>query len=296
MGEARKGSVSLTLNEGNASSPLLKWWNMTKPMAKKRTSFLFCGLLSVFLLCSCSPSWQEQIERAQSLLAQKRYQEAITVYQKALQADSKHREAPTIYLKIAAIYHFGVQEPQRALDTYRQLITHYPYRAEAFEAFKQRAEIFEEQQAWSYAIAEYSEILNRFPKRPDQGYYQFKVGILYGKNKDYRQARLELEKFLTNYSESPWRDRGHYELAELYFRNHQPKKALEHYRTILEQFPESSHRTNAEYNVGLCLEHLGEWDEALKAYEKLKGRYPNPTMLNRQIQQLKKLRQEAGRG
>lgn len=265
-------------------------------MRHHKTRVRILAWILILGLVACTRSWQDSIDRGQSLEANKRYTEAITVYQQAINDHPDHADVTKAYLKIAQIYHVGLQDRPRALQAYQKLIETHPGTPASQEAFRQQAEILIEQEEWSDAIATYTLLMNKEPKAVSADEIQYRIGWLHMKRGDDQQALFELNQFLEKFSESPWRDDVHYRLAEIHFKMHEFETALRHYKQVAETFSDSPHALQAQYNAGLCLEHLGEWDEALAIYDSLKKIYPNRDMLERQIEQLRRRREEAGRG
>lgn len=270
---------------------MMKFRNRTRTL----NSIIILSIAWVFSI-ACTPSWQDYMNLGQSLQSEKRSTEAITVYQQALQRNPEHREAPNVYLRIAELHYVALQDPQRALQVYQELIAKHPHHPSVMEALKQKVRIHEEQENWEEAIVAYSDLLRAAPKSSEREHYQYKMALLYRKRGDSRQAQMELEKFLQTHPKGPWSDDAHFELGELHFSQQDFKKALEHYFEVTKHDPESAYRIQAHYNAGLCLEHLGEWDEALKLYRSIRKVYPNTKMIERQIKQLMNRRREAGRG
>jgi len=262
----------------------------------RRISKYLLALPSFLAAMACSPSWQDQMDLAQSLQAEKRSMEAIAVYEQALEKRPQHRGAATVLLKIGNLYYVSLQQPQQALETLRKLTTEYAKRPEAREALKIQARIYEEQEVWTDAIASYAVLLERYPDHQDNAEFKYRIGKLHQQRGDLKQAQLELENFLSKHPTSPWSDAAHFQLGEIYFAVKEFPKAYEHYMTVPQQFPQSALKSNALYNAGLTLEQLGEWDQAIVIYEQLLPTHSNPQMLKRQIDQLKRRRREAGRG
>ncbi len=233
---------------------------------------------------------------AHSLQSEKKSLEAITVYEQALKQHPHHRAAPEAYLSMAQLYYVALQQPDQALAVYQKMIQRYPDDKRTVKAFQQRVHIVEEQENWTTAIEAYADLLERFPQLPEAAAYQFKIGQLHYKQGDLRQGQLELEKFLEKHPKGPWSDQALFQLGDIAFQQRNFKKAIDYYQKLAEAFPDSSLLNDSEYNRGLCLEHVGEWDEALKIYHRILTDYHNPETLKEHIRKLEQRRQVTGRG
>jgi TolA-binding protein len=252
---------------------------------------LFCGLL-----VACSSSWQDSLDKAKSLQAEKRYQEAVVLYQKSLDQYPENVHAPSIYLEIAQIYEIGLRDQQGALKQYDEIVTRFPMSLEAVKALEKQAHIYEAQKDWEGAIEKYALILSQFPQIANKAHYQLQIGIVSFKRSHLNEAKMTLETYLQNFPDDDGHDQADFYLGEIHFHKKNFEKALGYYQEIVDHHKNSSLLMEAHYNVGLCSEYLGEWDRAIKIYSELLAVHPNKKMLESQIESLKKLRKKAGRG
>jgi TolA-binding protein len=123
------------------------------------------------------------------------------------------------------------------------------------------------------AILTFKEVTSAAPNTPLSKLAHFACGQALFDNKDFAGARAKFQFFLENYPFSELSDFAHYFLGCALIAQGQPAYALEHLR------PLTKHSNNllaahANYFIGYCKKELGEPQEAVSYFQKVRANYP----------------------
>ncbi len=235
----------------------------------------------------------------QSMANQGKFEEAIAYYQKALDLE------PTMALSylnmaIAKLRVGKKDEALKCVETTLQLQSYYP------EAYLTKGAVLNEMGKFDDSIAAYKKALEQSPrmlqaaatasdlldgagrtdeaiaiwngileKTPDDGFSQFRVALLYARQKKSKEA-LEHLTLAAKFSATP---DAHYALAEALRQSGRTDEALLEIREALRLAPENREAMN---NLGRALLDAGRPDEAVTQLKTTVEKFPTfaPALLN----------------
>ena len=249
------------------------------------------GLLSLLIaLAACrKDDAATHLERARSAQFLQKPDVAIAEYKLAL--DLLERDPSpesTLYraraLRGAAdLYAFQLNDPRRAIEVYRELITVCPEAPETLEGRLHLAELLWHQfRDLRGAIAEYTSALARNP--PQSAELSFTVAKLYFELQDYEQCELEAKKVSQRYETSAWVDDALYLRGQaLAMMDGRKPEAQRVFLDLLERFPESELKPHALVELGRIKADAGEPEQAIELWVTALKTHPTPQAVQQQI-------------
>ena len=107
---------------------------------------------------------------------------------------------------------------------------------------------------------------------------------------------MEWNELLERFDQSPLRPRVLLHIAQSYDLGGRHKEALRAYLQVSKQYPNDEVSLLARFGEAEALEQLGELDEAIRIYETLQGRHPNPDAIALRLSRLRarESRRDAG--
>ncbi len=229
------------------------------------------------------------LERARTAQFQQKPDLAIAEYKLALdQLERDTSPQGNLYraraLRGAAdLYAFQLNDPKRAVEVYRELITVCPEAPETLEGRLHLAGLLWHQfRDLRGAIAEYTSALARNP--PQSAELSFTVAKLYFELQDYEQCELEAKKVTQKYETSAWVDDALYlrgqALAMMEGRKADAQRVFD---DLLERFPESELRAHALVELGRLKADAGEPERAIELWVSALKTHPTPQAVQQQI-------------
>jgi tetratricopeptide (TPR) repeat protein len=182
----------------------------------------------------------------------------------------------------ADLYAFHLNDPRRAVEVYRELITVCPEAPETLEGRLHLASVlWHDFRDLRGAIAEYTAALARNP--PQSAELTFTVARLYFELQDYEQCELEAGKVMAKYETSTFVDDALYlrgqALGMMDGRKPEAQRVLSE---LLQRFPESDLRPHALVELGR-LKADTEPEKAIELWIESLKLHPTPSAVQQQI-------------
>lgn len=185
---------------------------------------------------------------------------------------------------MARLWHFDLQDPQRALLGYLQLERDYPDSSHIQQAREAAARIVKvDLRDDIQAIGYYLRLLDSGQGQLDQ--YLYEIADSYFRLENYPQARIELENLLSTYPDSPLIPEALHRKATILVLENRAEAASQDWQRLIAEFPDSGYAGRARFNIASLLEEKGELESALEQYRSLQG-YPRPLLLEQKIDHL----------
>lgn len=123
------------------------------------------------------------------------------------------------------------------------------------------------------ALITFKEITSQAPNTQVSKLAHFSAGEALFENKDFDGARAKFEFFLENYPFSELADYAHYFLGCALIAQGRYAQALEHLRPLT-RHPNNLLAAHANYFLGFCKNGLGDAQEAIAYFQKVRSNYP----------------------
>ncbi|MGZ3459397.1 MAG: outer membrane protein assembly factor BamD [Archangium sp.] len=257
-------------------------------------------VLALALAPACSrESPTDHMQRARDAIFEKRPDEALVEYRKALDVLRPDDSAQAGVLKARAlkgaadVYWLELRKVKEAVSVYKELITQCPESPEAQEARVVLAELlrvhFHDLRG---AIDQLTAALARNPPQGAELHYQ--VAKLYFELQDYQQCVLESGKLAERFATSAFVDDALFLQAQalhmqaLQAQQAQPgspdvqrfrQEASRTYADLIARFPDSELAPHASFEMGKLKAEAGENEKAIEIWVQTLKNHPEPAMV-----------------
>lgn len=249
------------------------------------------SLLGLFLisLAGCKKDDPPgRLEKARAALYEQKYDVALAEYKAVLDLLARDNSTEANLYRARALrgaadlYAFQLNDPRRAVEVYRELITLCPEAPETLEGRLHLAEIlWHDFRDLRGAIAEYTAALARNP--PQSAELSFTVARLYFELQDYSQCELEAGKVAQKYETSQFVDDALYLRGQaLVMMEGRKPEAQRVWNEQLERFPDSQLRPHVLVELGR-LKAETEPEKAIELWILALKTHPTPLAVQQQI-------------
>lgn len=245
-----------------------------------------CIVWLMFLLQSCALS---DFRHGDKLVREGKFYSAIEYYLSFVEKNADHPRAPYALLEVGKLQENLLSEEDKAVETYRTLVHHYPVNDVTIDAQERLAKILKNKNNnYQQALTEFDKLIRAVPSHAKAPFFQFEISDCYTLLHQYEQANLEYETLIERYP--------HFEkLDEVYFRKANNnyiagfyKQALSDYEKMITRFPDSKFKIEAVFGMGATHEELDNFEKAEIFYEQIKDHHPSPEVIEIRLQGLKK--------
>jgi tetratricopeptide (TPR) repeat protein len=247
------------------------------------------ALLATLALAGCKKEDAPlHLERAHAALFAQKPDVALAEYKLTLDLVERDPSAQANLYRARALrgaadlYGFELNDPRRAVDVYRELITVCPEAPETLEGRLHLAGLLWHQfRDLRGAIAEYTAALARNP--PQSAELSFTVAKLYFELQDYGQCELEAGKVVQKYETSAWVDDALYLRGQALSMDGRKPDAMRVFNDLLERFPDSELRSHSLVELGRLKADAGEPEKAIELWIEALKTHPTPGAVQQQI-------------
>ncbi|MFO0595629.1 MAG: tetratricopeptide repeat protein [Myxococcaceae bacterium] len=228
------------------------------------------------------------LEKARAEIFEQNWDTALSEYKRVLDLlDRDTSVQATLYraraLRGAAdLYAFHLNDPRRAVEVYRELITLCPEAPETLEGrLHLAALLWHDFRDLRGAIAEYTAALARNP--PQSAELSFTVSRLYFELQDYEQCEIEAAKVVQKYETSPYVDDAMFLRGQaLSMMDGRKPDAQRTFAELLERFPDTDLKPHALVELGR-LKADTEPEKAIELWIQALKTHPTPLAVQQQI-------------
>lgn len=231
--------------------------------------------------------------KAQKMAEKRKFYNAIELYLSFVHTHPRHEKSPQALFEVGRLQQMVLDEPRKAVESYRKLVSSYPVNKYTIQAQRRLAEIYKKDfSKYHQAIIEYEKLLHAAPGYSDAAFIQFEIARCYTLLHNYSQAAIEYEKLIKKH---PKYDR----LAEVYFEmgnnayiGGRYKAAVKAYQTVEDRFPKSPFRVQATFGMANAYEEMDDIKNARLKYKEVLKDYPSPKVVQIRLQGLLKREQK----
>jgi tetratricopeptide (TPR) repeat protein len=254
-------------------------------------------VLALALAPGCSrDSATDHLQRARDSIFEKRPDEALVEYRKALDTLRTDDSAQAAVLKARAlkgaadVYWLELRKVKEATSVYKELIAQCPESPEALEARVVLADLLRVHfRDLRGAIDQLTAALARNPPQGAELHYQ--VAKLYFELQDYQQCSLEARKLTERFATSAFVDDAIFLQAQalhmqaLQFSFGTPEQiryrqeASRTYADLIARFPDSELAPHAVFEMGKLKAEAGDNEKAIETFVQALKTHPDPGMV-----------------
>lgn len=229
------------------------------------------------------------MQEADQLLKESRSEQAIERYQLAISLDPDGEIVPRALYQMGLIAELNLKKNELAELYYEELLKRSSPSPERLEALRRVANLYvEENKELKKACQYYKELINQKPEVKETDFLLFKKAQAEILQSGFAAAREDLEMLIRDYPQSTFIKSAKLVHAETHFLEGNSKTAEPALLEVSKEYPETEQAVEADFLRGQCLESEQKWKEALKLYESLRKKYPNPQVLQERITALRK--------
>lgn len=211
-------------------------------------------------------------ELANALLNQKKYAEAIEIYEKFLRESQDSEKVPEAMYRIGLCY-YRQEYYTQAIEVWSGLEQKFPAHERTKEAVFQIADTYFRAQKYDKAVETYRKIIAQYPKDPKIMEATLKIGQSYYNAGGDDKAIEELEAFLKKYPDDPKSvetldlleaslDRLESSRGEA-----QRSKGIVLLKGLVEAFPKSRLAAESQFRIGRRIFGWKNYDKAILEFE-----------------------------
>lgn len=271
-----------------------------KSSLKRGFSLLQLGLF-LFAGAACtSQNPRDRFLLAEKLWQEKNYSAAVAEYEKVTQKDPSSELGIKAALRAATTQTLFLNEHLGALRKLNRIIEANRESPFAHEAHKQIGEIlFLRLEQYEQAIQHYERMIELYPEDPSRDEYTYRIGKaqfhLLHFDDSIKTFKLVVDKF----KNSEWAKRAKFEIAvSQQTKGHQLqqkearlaadafKQANSDFLEFAKLYPNDPLALEAKFEIGNCYEELDQVDAAYKAFEEIREKYPNRTVVELKLKRI----------
>lgn len=247
------------------------------------------ALALALLAAGCEKAAPDLMSEARMAAFEKRPQEALALYRKALDIIERDESPEALVLRARAlrgaadVYNYELQDIRQAVAVYRELIAQCPEAPETLEARVILADLLEMRfRDTRGAITELTAALDRNP--PQSAELHYRVASLYFQLQDYPQAELEAQKVATKYEASAFVDDAMMLRAQaLLMIESRRNDASRAFEDLVHRYPSSELAPHALFELGKMRDEAGEDEKAIEYWVSALENHPQPQVVQSQI-------------
>jgi len=264
--------------QGNSRKPL--WIALVALM------LLFSGGGYVYYVSHIDEWLEERYLRAEELLAEGNYEDALEKYESIYDNHPEYFRSPAALFKAGEIEALYLKEYQKALLSFLLLEKNYSNAEETLRAQEYLAELYKNRfEDYGRAIVALQKLLEGGGAEGDR--IQYEIADCYFHQNNYEQARIEFLSLGKNFPQSPLMPEVRYRIAVTYSLQGMSKEAENAFRNMIKEWPQSPYAVEARFALASVLEERDELLAALRMLEELQGIYPNDEALLKKLEQVR---------
>jgi len=250
----------------------------------------FLALLLMVALLGCTERRQQSlIQEAEEKISRTQYAEGAELLKKAVSLNPESRSSSKALYKLGFTMESYLRDMEGALFNYHEFIRLSQDPVSIYEVLKRVANIyFEQTQDYEKAINSYKKLLSFSPESLEADVFQLRVALSFFQQNKFEQSREEFQTLTVKYPKSQYLARARYEIGNSYYMEGKYDIAVEALKQVLRLHPQSEFSTESQFLMGQCFEHLERFKEALQTYENIEGRYVSPEILKYRMNILRK--------
>ena len=242
----------------------------------------------VFLLLSCdftSPVLRE-IEEAQKLVYEKRYEEAIVKYEKVLGKSLPRKIRIRIYYQLGDLYSIYLSRNKDAISYYEKIKKNSPDPLWLVKTEERMGEIhFSFLKNYYKSYEHYNRLANFTPRLEKHELYEFRCSLSLFNMGNLDQADKLFKKISTN-GKHKYHVSSIYYLGLIQFQKEQWKKAIGYWKKYIQREQNQDNVVQTKFLMANAYETMEELKKAYNLYYSILGKYPNVNVVKNRLKSI----------
>ncbi|MFH1262444.1 MAG: tetratricopeptide repeat protein [Pseudomonadota bacterium] len=226
---------------------------------------------------SCTTS---DFRSAEEMLRHRKFYNAIELYLSFVRDHPDHRRATEALFQVANIEQMMLNDPAKALVTYRKLVSAFPVSEYTILAQRRVADLQKNHFAnFHQAIVEYEKLIKIVPNHADAPAFQLEVARCYTLLHNFDQAAIEYQTLLKKHPNYDKLDEAYFEMANNAYIAGKYDRAIAAYEAVSAKYPKSLLRVQAIFGAASSYEEIDDIDNARRRYKEIEKEYPSPKVV-----------------
>lgn len=239
-------------------------------------------LLLLALSCDFTPRIYKQILRAQRLVAEQRYAEAIEEYERIL--EKPHEEQAKTYYQVGELYSIHLLENKKALPYYKKSIEISDDPRWMIRPQERIAEInFSFLKDYVSASEDYKKLVALASSPEKRDFYQYRLAISLVNARNIEAGYAILQKIGKNPGHAH-HVRAIYDMGMYYFFKKKWKEAVAQWEKYIKKETRRDNITQARFLMANAYETMEDLKTAYNIYRSLLADYPNMEIVKNRLE------------
>ena len=257
---------------------------MTWTMFKHINYFV---ILTLLIIIGCSSASERDYERGKAYSQQKKYQEALQLFEQAILRNEKKEVSLKAAVDGSRVSFFEVKDFKKAVWFYEQIILLSKNQEERLDAQKKLALIFFEQlNDYENAVIEINKTIP-FIKN-DSELYKYKIFLAksYFYLGNFGQSEMEINDLINKKLSEDDKFQLLTLKANNYLSRKENEKAAQVFKEIFDKNPKRALEENIAMALAVSYEELKDYKKAIQVLESIKPSHPHPDIIEIKIKRL----------
>jgi tetratricopeptide (TPR) repeat protein len=264
--------------------------NKVKPKSRQKTNryFSLCSLLLVVFLGSCHYSKPNDYSQAKDALNQKRYSDAVNLFEKVIAREGRSPLGVDAALQAANIAYVELKDFKKASVLFKHLVLYSQDEAVRIEAQKKIASIyFLYLNDYSRAVIELNRLLELPRTEAEENSYRMSLARSYYHLNNFFQAEMEISSLLKRKVTEEESFEALLLQGNILVARKDLDLAVAHFQDLINKYPQKAAKEGVALNLAMCFEEKKDYNKAIQILEEMKKNYAMPQYLDLRIKRLK---------
>ena len=253
---------------------------------KIKIVILYCILFILTGCGGCSSNLYQDILKAEELLTQQKFEQAVKVYTKILKKKPSEQIKIKVNFQLGEIYSIYLNNYELSLKYYSQIIEDSNEWGWQVVALEKMSNIYFESLAdYSKSKEYYTKLINFVPELKDQSFYKFRYAQSQLNLGEYRNSINSFDDLIES-DKTDFKVQSYYHRGLAFFYLHNWDEAINSWYEYLKYEQRRDRITKTKFLIANAYESAEKLKEAYNIYYSILGEYPNPEVVKNRLNSL----------
>ena len=226
----------------------------------------------------------KKIIRAQELISEKKYTEAVEEYKKVLEKNPP--EVVKIYYQIGELYSIYLSKYKESIEFYKKAVESAETPLWMVKSQEKMAEVnFSFVKDYKEAAKNYKKLVEFLPKLGKHDFYQYRLALSYLNSRQLSHGYEVLKAIQAN-EKHEYFMKSMYQMGMYYFLKKQWAKSIEHWENYIRKEKRRDQIVRARFLMANAYETMNDLKKSYDIYYSLLARYPNMEVVRNRLQSI----------